>query len=305
METKLHKVLKDCIIDEIKYQLRNLTKEPEYQALSNYISAIKSAGHARVKFEPGVKARKSPDHRFDYIGIAKPQFVLEVVSSQSQKRGALQYLAKDYYERSDGKIKTVLTVTVKYRSPDKRRSSTNTGGHSASFSLYRGPQQVHKNRLIREASGELAVDGGLELFLSDFIPDAVLCQLSRPLREQARATAINIPADQMYKYVILPENAQAVEDEDEWDKEQAQQHGTWRSSKKRKLTVHWDVDVDEESEESPPSSASSVESAPRSKRRKTGSADEREYQPPARTSASLPDINKRQTRSMSRGKKRV
>lgn len=149
MPTALHEILQECICDEIKNELKRTSSGNDL--LSSHVSEVRSYGHTdvllknRAKVVDGVKqnatiTQRSPDASFSYENTTYPQFVMEI--AYSQQRNDLQYLAAQYYQGSREEIKTVLTISVEYRSRKERQKA---GCHSAQFCLYRGPKRVHKD----------------------------------------------------------------------------------------------------------------------------------------------------------------
>lgn len=103
----------------------------------------------------------------------------------SQDAGSLETLAKDYYRDSNGDVKIVLTVKVRYASVKKRLAHTSSDistlnaplrVRGTSFCLYRGPERVCSEEVFRDVYGR-SVGDGIRLFLSDFIPDSTLEQV--------------------------------------------------------------------------------------------------------------------------------
>jgi hypothetical protein len=112
-------------------------------------------GHAKVRpgtrvatrTEEEVDDKKSPDCQLRFMskrsprpelpyhfkGSRFPQFVIEI--GYSEKSRALQSLAKDYYEKSQGAIKTVLTVDIEYVSASGRRHAGSGAGQTTPPSL--------------------------------------------------------------------------------------------------------------------------------------------------------------------------
>jgi hypothetical protein len=186
-----HELLQEKIYDEIKYQLRDHTRAIGDPILSNLLGNIEGRGQMRVKLdaqcEEDVFGTKYPDAQLWawHEGISTPQFLIEV--GYSQKNKDLPSLAREYYEGSNGKIKTVLTVKVPYLPPKERKNNTlisHDENNRPSFSLYRGPGRIHHNQAFRNNDGTPATDISLQLFLSDFIPDPALEKLNA--RHQAQ-----------------------------------------------------------------------------------------------------------------------
>lgn len=280
MATALHESLQDSLFFHIRKQLDDHLAGAE-PALADAISKIRSCGHAKVRlgYTQGALAKKSPDSQLRFTGRATPQFVVEV--GYSQKAESLQELAKEYYEESDGEIKTVLTLNIEYGSPGQRNATVDHHDRTAVFCLYRGPKRVHKDTAFRDADGAPVAGVCLRLFLSDFIPDDMLRDLPAALRRKARATAINLPAQLLCSFLTRAELDQKAEDDDiERFEKRLREAGP--PSKKRK-SVHWDLDAaDDHDPSEAASSRSSSESSPRSKKRRT----DLEYRPRSRSSRS-------------------
>lgn len=153
----------------------------------------------------------------------------------------------------------------------------------------------------------------MQLFLSDFLSDDALGRLSRARRRQAEKTALTLSSQQLCQFLATAEEAQAVEDAAETTTDNDDQNPDVagpRSSKKRRLPstppVDWDVDTDEgrgshdgDAHDDADDGSDGEQAAPRSKRRRTGSAEG--YRPPHRPNA-LPERQRtlRQSRSQTR-----
>lgn len=299
MATALHESLQDSLLYYIRTQLDkhtatiagkdNAAVDGAQPSLAQTLAKIRSCGHAKVIL--GSQAKKSPDGQLRFGGRPDPPFVIEI--GYSQKAESLQELAKEYYEQSDGEVKTVLTLNIDYSSPHQRASVAGQCDRTAVFCLYRGPKRVCKDVAFRGADGVPA--DGIQLRLSDFIPDDVLQHLSANLRRKVRATTINIPAQALCNFLAQADVDQKGEDGNVQKFEGPDETGP---SKKRK-SVHWDLDAAPDDQDAVASSrSSSASSKLRSKRRKT----DLQYRPRSRSSQSAGTgaVGRGRTRSITR-----
>lgn len=295
MASHLHECIKLSISDEIKTWLRGLAAGDSQVA--ELASDITPCGHAWVQLQGNEgTGKKSPDGQFLFIQSTAaeehtapsqqttvPQFITEV--GYSQKAKDLKQCAKDYYECSDGKIKTVLTIDLPYADAEDR---------TAAFCLYRGPKRIFKDTAFRNAQGGVT-DASLQLFLSDFIPGKVLRRLDPQIRAQVKQSNIELPARQLCESLEKAEHIQA-----QVDAEQKRQEA--RPSKKRKA-VHWGSSAEEDEDESKTHSSDSSSS--------TSSGQDASYQDgrtssPSKRRRTVPDTAaralpaRRRTRSISR-----
>lgn len=260
MASSLHDALQDAISFQIRTLLAQVATDTKGPVLAQLASDVISMGHAKVKLVNGAnmspdgqlhfrKTRASARRPYGFRGSRYPRFVMEI--GYSQKAQSLQWLAKEYYEGSKGKIKTVLTVKVQYAYPKKTVSAAEVD-RSASFCLYRGPERIAHNIAFRDARGNvLASTGHLRLVLAGFIPDKVLQQLSSTLARRAESTTIIIPAETLCQFLTIAEEAQDLADEEsgsskstpEPETEAAEDGSAPQASRKRK--VQWDLDGDD------------------------------------------------------------
>lgn len=320
MESATHGCLESSVVFYLGTQLQLIaTKDPH---LSTLISDIIPRGHTtfRLNTDAGqAYARKSPDGQlffrrtsqssdsnrpYRFEGSHLPPFLIEVGFSQGAT--SLERLAQEYYEESDGQIKTVLTIDIKYVSPAQRRSNPKFD-RTAVFSLYRGPERIHQDTVFRNASGNL-VPASLQLFLADFIPDQVLEQLDSVLRKQAEETTLELPSQLLCQYLETAEDQQRVEDAVEQGPSSKQGTPTTRPSSRKRKSVHWGAvhsrhdspgsgnHSDEKSSEAEGQRQRSP-SASRSKRRRTV---DKPYHGSRSASASAGLPERRRTRSMTR-----
>lgn len=227
-------------------------------------------------------ATKSPDQQYHFRGSRYPPFVVEI--SYSQDRKDLPALARQYYEDSKGRIKTVLTFDLEYMSKSKRKARLRRSIHgserqtrsssrrhekemasqslAATFSLYRGPDRIISNRLFRDRTGKLVDDGeGLSLRLSDLVPDHIL-----DAQRLDDIQTLQFTAKEMFDNLILSEACQ-----EDRDKSPTKSPSPGPSAQKRK--VNWEPeaeDLDEEDGDDGASSEGHDSSAggPSSKRRR-------------------------------------
>lgn len=194
MPSSTHDVFTSKLVDHVKRWLDGLkTQWWNSDALEDVISRITfgSTSDLEIKVpqeklellpsEPGsrpktVTYKYSPDGQFHYLGHKNPPFVVEI--GYSQKRKDLAKLAKRYYEQTNGRIKTVLTVDLEYVSRTKRKEGQGAQrSKEASFSLYRGNERVVQNQLFRNDAGEVVQSNGINLYLNDLVPDNELERL--------------------------------------------------------------------------------------------------------------------------------
>ncbi|KKY29452.1 hypothetical protein UCDDA912_g10623 [Diaporthe ampelina] len=208
--TALHEFLQENTFQFIVTQISQApARVPE---LADIALCIKNLGHTKVildaNIEQTVWAYKCPDRQLRYIGTHLPQFAMEV--GYSQKAESLQQLAREYYEDSDGEVKTVLTFNVAYTPPEKRGQAAD---RTASFSLYRGDERIHKDKVFRDAQGKAVASGSLQLHLTDFVPDTVLEQLDEQRRSQAQQYTIDMSSELLNKILEEADKFQTLEDD--------------------------------------------------------------------------------------------
>lgn len=278
MHTLLHESFQDCILRHL-WMLLDRLKTDQDPAVSRLISKIQPTGHATVHLYSGeeVASGKSPDGQLRFIGTTSPQFVLEV--GYSQKATSLSQLAKDYFENSDGAIKTVLTINIGYAKPKERRqiAAGAPAAHTAAFSLYRGPDRIHHNTVFRDAHRQPVPDASLRLLLTDLIPDDVLEQLSPQLQHKAGQAVFDLSSDVLCDFLAVAEAQQEADDAAEAARKESQKQAA-QGSRKRK-SVRWEVDTSDCGEEQSEGSGNSESDhgrqsrlVSRSKRRRTGDA---------------------------------
>lgn len=314
MATTTHEVFQDELHDHIRRWLSNLSVEETQSHVLGYLASdIRSKGHAKLHLDSAAgESWKSPDGQlfflgnlpgrdrpYQFEGSHSPQFVSEI--GYSQKARSLEDLAQAYYEDSNGMIKTVLTFDIEYAS--KKRRQAGDADKTAVLCLYRGPRRIHANVPFRDAEGNPVAGSCLGLFLSDFVPDVVLQQLSRGDRRQAEQRAIDISSQQLCHLLSLAEQQQQVDDKPP-DPDPKLESGP---SKKRN-TVQWaKLHADDDRGESgtstsPSESPVDAHDSSRFKRRKiVGTPDRGDTMYRSSRSRSRDhDIPRMQTRSMSR-----
>lgn len=224
--------------------------------------------------------RKSPDGQYRYAGYKYAPFVVEVAYSHklNKDKKDLPGLAKQYYEDSNGRIKTVLTVDLEYTPKQKRKarvrqqhaqatqrqtrsSSRNQASYkptsTAAFSFYRGPERIISNQLFRDQAGELVQSDGLTLLITDFLPDDVVERLSQVLQQEEQnvwdqpSLSLRLTSQELFGYLVRSEVFQ-----DDMDRSRTTspvkdvEPATKPSGQKRR--VNW-ADNEEEVEENDPS----------------------------------------------------
>lgn len=198
-----HDVMQERIYGEIKYQLRDHIHALRDPVLSDLLEGFHIEGHGQLSValdaqcEGDVYGTKSPDAQLwaEHEGIRCPQFTMEV--GYSHKNEDLALLAKQYHDGSNGNVKTVLTIKVPCRPPEKRKIDTAVSHDESNrpvFSLYRGPKHIHHDQALRNDDGTPVAGVSLQLFLSDFIPDSALERISSQHRTQIQETTISLPA---------------------------------------------------------------------------------------------------------------
>lgn len=219
MACALHEYMKDSVCSSIYHQLRQIANDTRSSSrLQELGSSIRSLGHSTVDLQARratpneARARKSPDGQYRFLTkatghqpayfIKSPPFIIEVGYSQDAEE--LEQLAKDYYEQSNGKIKTVLTINTS--------TCRVTNDHTAKLCLYRGPERVCHDMAFCNADGE-AVEGCLNLYLADFIPDSVLDGLDRSLYQASERTRVQLPFEDLCEQLREAMLAQDAEDE--------------------------------------------------------------------------------------------
>lgn len=313
MATTVHEYLKEYFVVEVREQLRALAADHTHKAarpcrVPEIVADVKWHGHAHLRLEAdlesdadaGVDAKvtdtKSPDSQTWYGAALYPQFVLEI--GYTQRKTSLQDLAMEYYTGSHGHIKTVLTLDMEYAPPSQRRRAQSSN-RTAALCLYRGPERVHKDMIVRDAQGQPTAHR-LQLLLSDFVPEDELEQLDRRTLDCMQACAINITAERLCDLLAEAEAAQARKDANE--QQRAQDRKRRRDEEpapKKRLSVNWAKDVVAASDDDIRSSSPEGDggSTGPSKRRRT--EPDRVYRPRSRSAAAPTD---RQTRSASRGR---
>lgn len=297
MATTVHEYLKEYIIDQIKNQLSDYS-DPTFR-VSQYLSNIKWHGHAKLTLDSGAVAddapgadstpileEKSPDGQSWYGSEKYPQFVMEI--GYSQKAANLEELARDYFEGSDGEIKTVLTLDLEYANPEQRKAITTSrtrsrrrsnANRTAVFCLYRGPERVCKDIIFRNPDGSPSNSSvQLELLLSDFIPDKILKKLAPQTRSRINDCTINLTSNMLCTLLKEAEDAQALKDA--WQQEQKQARQQEQPTRKRK-SVNWASDVGTTAASGGSASAGSngsdEEAIGSTKRRKAGADEDSMY----------------------------
>lgn len=317
MATTVHEYLKEYFVDEVKEQLRALSKKHSGQhsgrdcRIPQIIPEIKWHGHARLDLEADVGSdaevdtrvvdTKSPDGQTWYGTALSPQFILEI--GYSQRNVSLQDLAMEYYTGSNGDIKTVLTLDIEYAKPSQRRLSRASGSADRTavdctsvLCLYRGPNRIHKDMVFRDAQGR-ATSNSLELLLSDFIPDDDIERFSRQTQHCIDDCTIHITAEVLCKLLAEAEAAQSRKDIRRRKREEDTPGQDVGQAPKKRLFVNWARDVIEISDKQRSSSPDDGRLESPKKRRTT---PDRVY----RSSSRVSGPSDRQTRSMSRGERR-
>lgn len=287
MATAIHETLQDDLCYYIRTQLERVGQSDRVSRLA---SKIKSRGHADLLLastSTETPKIKSPDAQLFYGPEILSTFLAEI--GYNQKAASLQQLARDYRSGSDGKIKTILTIKVDYHSPKQRQAiavkATSPNAlpgrpidRKAVLCLYRGPQRVYKDRVFRDAQGNVVSDGGFQLLLSDFLPDTVLEALDPKVQQQARECSIDIPAKMLCDSLAESEAFQAKLDA---RKAAASKPTDQPSGQSRKRLFDWEADQEDEDgdeDDNLLSDASAGQSsgssfAPRSKRPRTGAVE--------------------------------
>lgn len=337
MPTLVHDCFLLRVSDRINEWIRQLREDQRlHELVRKAISNIDAAGTADVEIQVDIPAgpdkatsTKSPDGQYDYLGHKHPPFVIEIAYSQKPKD--LPRLAKQYYEDSDGRIKTVLTVDLEYTPKarrkarlrdqriqgEQRQTRSSAQGQlpppttqAASFSLYRGPDRIVSNQMFRDQAGAPIQGEGFTLQISDLIPDAALAQLSEDLRKRRVEDnggldypdlSLRFTSQELLDLLVRSEARQAACDRTRSlsPSLHAQPSGQIQRQKRK---VNWadDMDDDEEAEEA------SQEDKHEQTRRRLGSAsfkrrrlspDSRAYSVASSGTAMLPDH--RVTRSLS------
>jgi hypothetical protein len=241
VQTAIHEVFLGKLSTKITNWILNLQSECTLPDLvSRTIANIDEACSTQVGFDVDCKkviATKSPDGQYRYLGHRHAPFVLEVAYSAkvNKDKKDLSGLAQQYYEDSDGQIKTVLTVDLEYtpkqkrkarlrqkntqatrrqtRSSSQNQASNNTATSTAAvFSFYRGADRIISNQCFRDQTGKAVQGGGLTLHITDFLPDTVAEQLSRDLEQCGEYDILDQPSlslhlapQQLFDYLVRSE----------------------------------------------------------------------------------------------------
>lgn len=236
----------------------------QHNLVREAISNINGGGHANIRMMVDIStsskeksaATKSPDGQFAYLGYRHPPFTFEVAYSQPEK--CLPRLAKQYYEDTNGDIKTVLTFDLEYTPKARRRQERGLGRtrsasqrqkaretKQASFSLYRGPERIISEQPFRDECGRLVEGDGITLYVSDFIPDAVVDSLSKDLRRHGAGEdhsleqpglALHITSQELFKSLAQSEALQAARDKTR----------TPSPAPQKKRKVNWALEEDDD-----------------------------------------------------------
>lgn len=239
--TALHEFLQENTFQFIVTQISQVPAR--VPGLADVASNIKNLGHTKVildaNIEQTVWAYKCPDRQLRYIGTDLPQFAMEV--GYSQKAESLQQIAREYYEDSDGEVKTVLTFNVAYTPPEKRDQAAD---RTASFSLYRGDERIYKDKVFRDARGKSVASGSFQLLFTDFVPNTVLEQLDEQRRYQAQQYTIDMSSKLLDDILEEADKFQALEDDRirRVKERQEQRRGRDRDGEPSRKRVRWEMD---------------------------------------------------------------
>lgn len=312
MPSSTHDVFISSLVDHIKRWLEAVKTKQQEQHVEEVLSRIKFGSTSdleiRVPRELTADAASppasdtyihSPDGQFLYRGHKHPPFVIEI--GYSQKRKDLAGLAKHYYEESDGRIKTVLTVDLEYMSKAKRkalrRQSAAAGrraprSREASSSLYRGDECAMSNQLFRDTVGELIPGDGITLHLSDLVPDYVLDRLAKDLRMRDQdadrgqilhQADLTLHVSPQNLFDALAESEAFQEDSDRtYSPSPPPQVATVQPRHKRK--VKWELEEDEPDEDEPDECTLPERPASASSKTRRLSPDSRTYASSRRSS---------------------
>lgn len=261
-ESVLHEWVANSIFNSIRDQVQShvAQADPDFATLASDIGLVAgrtglNLGRVTVTDRTGavrkVPNRRCPDGQlrfkrtppgwpnppYRFPGHRLPQFVIEVGFSQKAKD--LQTVAWDYYHRSNGAMKTVLTISLE----DVYRARRDGKKSQATFCLYRGPDRIYRDVLFRSADGQ-SVNGSLCLLISDLVPDQVIRDLRPQVRARTEDTTITIPFDQLCMWLAEAELEQEVDDRyttapeppvanlkrPNWECDSESDHGTARGS---------------------------------------------------------------------------
>lgn len=198
-----------------------ISKKLEYleshEHLKDVISLIAAISTSNLTFGKEVKGIKSPDAAFCYRGASYPSLVIEVANSQ--KRRDLVKITEGYVKRTNGSVKTVITMDLEYLTPAQRRTAQPNTKRTAAYSVYRNriTYDIELGKYIREAKRDISnqtfrpvdgspVIGSLCLKLSDLCPDGVLTGMEDPMIEisHEELAAILTKAETYEKYLETP-----------------------------------------------------------------------------------------------------
>jgi hypothetical protein len=165
--------------------VREFAASMKCEELRPVIERIKMAATSDVRLDNTLtKGKKSPDGSFRFAGTKYPPLVIEIANSQ--KSDDLSRLAESYIERTKGRTKTVITIDLEYRAPDKRAGRF-LPPRTAVYSVYRnrvvrdeqtGNRRREAHAVIQDQHFRMddstAPAGSMCLLLSDFCPDGTL-----------------------------------------------------------------------------------------------------------------------------------
>lgn len=290
--------IQQAIWDHLRARLDAAIREQESTGGDDHVEALRSIETA---INPLVEAsttlpdgsQKRPDVSFYYAGSLYPPLVIEV--GHSQKSEELPTLARDFIDKTDGDIRTVLTVDLGYRDRVKRavhrrlqrqvqeqgqeqdrqqkqeqrvtRSMTRSRSRSrfqrspmqatlpSSLSLFRLGNIVLQDQPFRDKQGQ-GLEGGFELNVADFVP------LANELvpREVLEALTFIVPFRSLSDGLARGERQQALEERTPTPQPEAQ------TSRKR---VHFSWSLPEPDVTAAAETQSSDSEPSSSKRRKT------------------------------------
>lgn len=244
MASAIHDTLQSIFWRHVLGELQKIAASSQDAVVSQLVSCITPSGGTKVRFpSKGTVDKKSPDGQVRFLAAGlpfgnmqrfqsrHPQFVVEI--GYSQDGDSLQELAKDYYEKSQGRVKTVLTIDIEYH---KDRQGVT---HAATLSLYRGPKRVLFDASFRDASGRPQA-GTLDLLLTDFLPNKVLRQLEGETRRQVEAASMRIDFQELCELLSEAEKMQEIDDASS-SSESESDSGPRGSSPRKRKTVEWEV----------------------------------------------------------------
>ncbi|KAI1177343.1 hypothetical protein F4777DRAFT_213272 [Nemania sp. FL0916] len=207
METYLHDIFQDFVIEAIKEEMARIAKK--YPSLLPVQKRIISGGHGRIRLSSKQSRaplhQRSPDGQLLYEGTRTPHFLLEVAYSQTEH--SLLTKVNEYFQHLTP-LSTILTIDIGYAAPRLRSSHV----HHASLSLWASTEtedSIKIKRLVKNAvfrDKDKAVPGELVIPFALLLPPGERSQV--PPDAQARFSF-----ESLSNFLKVAEDQQRLSDE--------------------------------------------------------------------------------------------